>query len=109
MTDSNAREAQDVEFPQVEAMEGMEGVTLTLDDLARVPLRLTVDLGAARMKVRDVLELKVGSVVSLNKMAGEMTDVHLDGRGIARGEVVVLGDILHVRLSEIFGATDLIY
>ena len=106
MSDTNAREAQNVEFPEVEEIQATSGVNLTLDDLARVPLRLTVDLGSAPMKVRDVLELKVGSVVSLDKMAGEMTDVQLGGREMARGEVVVLGDELHVRLSEIYGTTE---
>lgn len=100
------REAQNVEFPEVETTDAVSGVNLTLDDLARVPLKLTIDIGSAPMKVRDVLELKVGSVVSLDKMAGEMTDVQLDGRDLARGEVVVLGDELHVRLSEIYGASE---
>lgn len=100
------REAQEVEFPEVEAMDDAIGANLALDDLARVSLLLTVDLGTSPMKVRDLLDLKVGSVVSLDKMAGEMTDIQLGGRDIARGEVVVLGDILHVRLSEIYGASE---
>ena len=106
MSDSNLREAQDVDFPEVEAINSAAGTHLTMEDIAKVPLHLTVDLGAAHMKVRDILELKVGSIVSLDKMAGEMTDVELGGQQIARGEVVVLGDVLHVRLSEIFGATE---
>lgn len=109
MTDNNPREAHDMEFPEVEAMDASAGISLSMDDLGRVPLRLTVDLGSAPMKVRDVLELKVGSVVSLDKMAGEMTDVQLGGQQIARGEVVVLGDLLNVRLSEIFGVSEFLY
>ncbi len=101
-------DAQNVDFPEVEAVNATVGTHLSLDDIAKVPLYLTVDLGVASMKVRDILDLKVGSIVSLNKMAGEMTDVELGGQQIARGEVVVLGDVLHVRLSEIFGASETI-
>jgi flagellar motor switch protein FliN len=109
MDDVNAHEAQSVDFPEVQAMDIPATAHLCMEDLASVPLFLTVELGTAKMKVRDVLELKVGSIVSLDKLAGEMTDVQLGSRGIARGEVVVLGDVLHVRLSEIFGATESLF
>ncbi|MBM3290634.1 MAG: flagellar motor switch protein FliN, partial [Candidatus Hydrogenedentes bacterium] len=60
-------------------------------------------LGACTMLVRDVLALQRGSVVQLSKLAGEMTDIYLNGLPLARGEVVVIGDTLHVRIGEIVG------
>ena len=55
------------------------------------------------MLVREVLELKRGSIVQLDKLAGEMTDIYVNGLHLARGEVVVIADVLHVRIGEIVG------
>ncbi len=77
-----------------------------LDDLAAVPLQVSAVLGHAEMLVREVLELKRGTVLPLEKLAGEMTDMHINGVPFARGEVVVLGDTLHVRIAEINGAPE---
>ncbi len=81
---------------------------LSLDDVMNVRLRLTAELGKAPMKVREVLELKVGSIVTLNKMAGEPTDISVNGLPLARGEVVVISDILHVRMSEILNSVEVL-
>ncbi len=74
---------------------------LDLEDMRNVRLRLTAELGQTHLRVREVLALKVGSIVTLNKMAGELTDISVNGLPLARGEVVVISDILHVRMSEI--------
>jgi len=55
------------------------------------------------MLVREVLDLKQGSIVPLDKLAGEMTDIYVNGIPLAKGEVVVIGDSLHVRVGEILG------
>ncbi len=74
---------------------------LDLEDVMNVRLRLTAELGKARMRVHAVLALKVGSIVTLDTMAGELTDIYVNGLPLARGEVVVISDTLHVRVSEI--------
>lgn len=74
---------------------------LSLKDIYGVKLELSADLGRCTMLVREVLELKRGSVLPLDKMAGEMTDIFLNGIPFGRGEVVVLADSLHVRISEV--------
>jgi flagellar motor switch protein FliN/FliY len=76
---------------------------LAIEDLNGVKLSVTADLGTSSMLVRDVLELKRGSVIQLSKLAGEMTDIFVNGLPLARGEVVVIGDTLHVRIGEIVG------
>lgn len=81
---------------------------LSLDDVTNVRLRLAAELGRAPMKVREVLKLRVGSVVTLNKMAGEPTDISVNGLPLARGEVVVISDILHVRISEILNSIEVL-
>jgi flagellar motor switch protein FliN len=79
---------------------------LALEELGKVKLTLSAELGRTTMLVREVLELKRGNVVELDKLAGEMTDININGIPFAHGEVVVLGDNLHVRLAEIFGLPD---
>lgn len=107
MEQETVREAQEVDFPEIVAEIGeLPAVHLKLEDLYRVKLRLTAHLGNSRMKVKEVLELKVGSIVSLNKLAGELTDIRLGDKQIARGEAVVIGDVLNVRLSEIAGVNE---
>ena len=66
-----------------------------------VNLRVKLQLGATRMLVEDVLKLGEGSVVELNKLAGDPIDVLVNDRLIARGEVLVLNDNFCVRISEV--------
>ncbi|MBI2431659.1 MAG: FliM/FliN family flagellar motor switch protein [Candidatus Hydrogenedentes bacterium] len=79
---------------------------LVLDDLKNVKLIVTAELGVCRLSIRDIMNLKRGSVLSLSKLAGEMADIQVNGIPLAKGEVVVLGDVLNVRVAEIQGATD---
>ncbi|GIV20554.1 MAG: hypothetical protein KatS3mg023_2305 [Armatimonadota bacterium] len=73
------------------------GIELILD----VPLELTVELGRKRMFIKDVLELTIGSIVELDRVAGEPVDVLVNGRIMARGEVVVIEDNFGIRITEI--------
>jgi len=79
---------------------------LLIRDIVPMKLNITADLGQCSMLVRDIIELKKGSVVPLNKLAGEMADIYVNGVPLARGEVMVMGDTLQVRIAEIFGATE---
>ena len=96
------------EAPESEELEEYvpSGDHLALDELSMVKLTLSAELGRTSMLVREVLELKRGNVLPLEKQAGEMTDIFINGIAFAKGEVVVLGDNLHVRLAEIFGLPD---
>ena len=95
--------AEDHTFAEIEPVAAPPGAHLKLDDLKRVKLTVSADLGNCNMLVREVLDLQRGSVVQLAKLAGEMTDIYLNGQPLARGEVVVIGDTLHVRIGEIIG------
>ena len=79
---------------------------LSIEDLDEVKLEIYADLGQCVIQVRDVLELQRGSILALNKLAGEMADLYINGVPFGRGEVVVLVDSLHVRVAEIIGATE---
>ena len=73
----------------------------TMDLLLDVHLDMSVELGRASMSVRDVLQLGPGSIVELDKLGGEPVDVLVNGRLIARGEVVVVDENFGVRITEI--------
>ena len=66
-----------------------------------VPLQVTVELGQCKKSIKDILSLNMGSVVVLNRMAGEMVDIMVNGKLFARGEVVVIDDNYGVRVTEI--------
>jgi flagellar motor switch protein FliN/FliY len=69
--------------------------------LMDVTLQLAVELGRTRMSVRQVLDLQKGSVVELNRMAGDPVDVFVNDHLIARGEVVVVDDKFGIRITEL--------
>jgi len=69
--------------------------------LSDVDLQVSIELGRTEMLVEDVLKLSEGSVVELDKLAGDPVDVFVNGRLVARGEVLVLNDNFCIRISEI--------
>ena len=73
----------------------------SIDLLRDVDLNVKIELGRARMLVEDVLKLGEGSVVELDKLAGDPVDVFVNDRLVARGEVLVLNDNFCVRINEI--------
>jgi flagellar motor switch protein FliN len=73
----------------------------TIDLLRDVQLDLRIELGRTHMHLEDVLRLKQGAVVTLDKLAGDPVDIYANGRLIARGEVLVLNDNFCVRVAEL--------
>lgn len=78
----------------------------SLQILMDIPLEISVELGRVKMVVRDVLELGAGSIVEIDKAAGEPVDVLVNGRHVARGEVVVIEDNFGVRITEILNPAE---
>lgn len=78
----------------------------TLDFILDIPLELSVELGRTRMLVNDLLQLGQGSIVELNKLAGEPLEVYINRKLIARGEVVVVNEKFGVRLTDIITPMD---
>jgi flagellar motor switch protein FliN/FliY len=93
----NVRPARFEPLPASAPAAGLSGIGILMD----VPLRISVELGRTHMSVRQVLELQAGSVVELNRMAGEAVDVMVNDRLMARGEVVVVDDKFGIRITEI--------
>src|SRR5688500_1101899 len=82
------------------------GEKATLELLKDVDLDLRIELGRTQMYLEDVLKLKRGSVVALDKLAGDPVNIHVNGRLIARGEVLVLNDNFCVRVAELLSGDD---
>ena len=73
----------------------------TLDLLKEVELDVRIELGKTRMYLEDVLRLRKGAVVTLDKLAGDPVDIYVNGRLVARGEVLVLNDNFCIRVAEL--------
>jgi flagellar motor switch protein FliN len=76
-----------------------------LDFLKDVDVRLSVELGAAQMKLRSVMALRESSIVVLERLADELLDVMVNGQRIARGEVIIDGNRFGLRIVEMAGQT----
>ena len=76
-----------------------------LKRLSDVPIDLTVEIGRTRLTVGETLELRQGSILTLNRMAGEPVDLLVNGTPIARGEVVVIDEQFGVRITDVLGQT----
>lgn len=90
-----------VRFPSLPMMEAAAAAPQPIDMLMDVSMRVSVELGRSSLTVEEVLELGPGSVVELNKLAGEPVDILVNDRLIARGEVVVVDENFGVRITEI--------
>ena len=80
--------------------------TRRLDLLLDVPLDIAVELGRARMSIQDLLALGPGSVIELDKIAGEALDMLVNDRLVARGEAVVVNDKFGIRITDIVSQSE---
>ncbi|WP_231862612.1 flagellar motor switch protein FliN [Sphingorhabdus sp. M41] len=90
-----------VEFAASTSVTEIENSLSSLDAVYDVPVTIQAILGRAKMSVADVVRLKVGHVIELDRRVGEPVDILVNGRLIARGEVVLIDGLLGVTLTEI--------
>ena len=83
-----------------ESEEGEEDKT-NQEMLMKVPLEISVEIGRTKRLVRDILEFTQGTLVVLDKMAGEQVDLFVNGQCIAKGDIVVVEDNFGIRITEI--------
>ena len=84
-------------MPEPPSMDQAHGIELLMD----VALEVSVELGKSHMSIGEILALRTGSVIELDKLAGEPVDVSVNGTLIARGEVVVVDEKFGVRITEV--------
>ena len=75
--------------------------TKNIEFVLDIPLHVTVQIGSTRMLIRELLQLGQGSVIELNKLAGEPMEVLVNNKLVARGEVVVVNEKFGIRLTDV--------
>ncbi len=99
----NVQRAQFASFEQPTlSPEESNNLNLLLD----IPLEVTVELGRTKRSVQEILEMSSGSIIELDKLAGEPVDILVNNRYIAKGEVVVIDENFGVRITDILSQTD---
>lgn len=98
MQDVNVQPAQFQAFNNIAAqLPGQENIDLIMD----VPLEVTVELGRTNKSIKEILDFTPGTIIELNKLAGEPIDVLVNGKFVAKGEVVVIEECFGIRVTEI--------
>ncbi len=90
-----------LQFGPLEGPPPISNAPTSIDLLRDVPLTVTAELGRTKMVVKEILKLGVGSVVELEKLTGEPVDILVNGKIIARGEVVAIDENFGVRITEV--------
>ncbi len=98
---SQASEATFKDMSDIAKRPTVDGAKRELDFILDIPLDVSVELGRTRLLINELLQLGQGSVVELNKLAGEPLEVFVNGKLVARGEAVVINEKFGVRLTDI--------
>ena len=95
-------DVKNAEFSPMTESVPPEGVPrATLDLVAEIPIRVSAELGHARLPIKELLNLGPGSVVELDRLAGESIDLVVNGVLVGRGDVVIVNENFAVRITEI--------
>ncbi|MBT2624314.1 flagellar motor switch phosphatase FliY [Bacillus sp. ISL-32] len=95
-----------VEFSAFDPNEAPQAHLNNLDMLMDIPLSITVELGRTKRSVKEILELSAGSIIELDKLAGEPVDILVNQRIVAKGEVVVIEENFGVRVTDILSQAE---
>ncbi|MDO8224995.1 flagellar motor switch phosphatase FliY [Bacillus licheniformis] len=95
-----------VEFSAFDPNEAAQAPINNLDMLLDIPLSITVELGRTKRSVKEILELSAGSIIELDKLAGEPVDILVNQRIVAKGEVVVIEENFGVRVTDILSQAE---
>jgi flagellar motor switch protein FliN/FliY len=98
--------SEPIELQQLDATAEMPtgAQPADLHRLSMIPVEVSVELGRAQMTVGETLDVHAGSVITLNRMAGEPMDLLVNGTPIARGEIVVVDEQFGLRVTEVLGS-----
>ena len=92
-------------FPSLDG-GGAASAPKNIDFILDIPMQVTVQVGSAKMVIRDLLQLGQGSVIELEKLAGEPMEVLVNNKLVARGEVVVVNEKFGIRLTDVISAAE---
>jgi len=98
--------AESAQFQELQAESVSVDGEVSLDAILDVPVIISMEIGRTKISIRNLLQLNQGSVVELDRLAGEPMDVLVNGTLIAQGEVVVVNDKFGVRLTDVISPAD---
>ncbi len=104
-TGSDVLGAENVTLDKLQSSGG-SGEDLNLDVILDIPVTISMEIGSTKINIRNLLQLNQGSVVELDRMAGEPLDVVVNGTLIAHGEVVVVNEKFGIRLTDIISPAE---
>ncbi len=104
-TAGSALGAENVSLDKLQSSAG-SGEDLNLDVILDIPVTISMEIGSTKINIRNLLQLNQGSVVELDRMAGEPLDVVVNGTLIAHGEVVVVNEKFGIRLTDIISPSE---
>ncbi|MDR9791896.1 flagellar motor switch phosphatase FliY [Aeribacillus sp. FSL K6-2848] len=99
-------EVKPVEFATFDEQTNQSVDTHNLELLLDIPLNVTVELGRTKRSIKQILELSKGSIIELDKLAGEPVDIFINSKKVAKGEVVVIDENFGVRVTDIMSQAD---
>ena len=105
MNDIDALEPTPAQFSSLQADEA-NGPDLNLDVILDIPVSISMEVGSTEISIRNLLQLNQGSVVELDRLAGEPLDVLVNGTLIAHGEVVVVNEKFGIRLTDVISPSE---
>ena len=104
---ANGGDAEAARFEQLSSDSGATGGgDVKIDAILDVPVTISMEIGRSRINIRNLLQLNQGSVVELDRLAGEPMDVLVNGTLVAQGEVVVVNEKFGIRLTDIVSPAD---
>ena len=105
-TAGSALQAENVTLDKLQSSTSASGEDLNLDVILDIPVTISMEIGKTKINIRNLLQLNQGSVVELDRMAGEPLDVVVNGTLIAHGEVVVVNEKFGIRLTDIISPAE---
>ncbi len=99
-------EYESAEFESLNTDEAVESIEPNLDVILNIPVTLSMQIGRTRMTIEELMRLNRGSVVKLDRLAGEPMDILVNGTLIAHGEVVVVNDKFGIRLLDVISPAE---
>jgi flagellar motor switch protein FliN/FliY len=103
---TNSGDFKQVEAPSLQDSSSLQSGDVKLDVILDIPVTIAMEIGRSKLSIRNLLQLNQGSVVELDRMAGEPMDVLVNGTLVAHGEVVVVNEKFGIRLTDVISPAD---
>ena len=105
-TETKATKFQQVEAKKSERNRSADAGDVKLDVILDIPVTIAMEIGRTQLSIRNLLQLNQGSIVELDRLAGEPMDVLVNGTLVAHGEVVVVNEKFGIRLTDVISPAD---